>query len=69
MYKVTSYNTRTFDLCFIMSCSQIWLIPFVDDHHHKIEENPPLSAAAAAAPKCLKSAVEFQGDIAAAAIY
>jgi hypothetical protein len=28
-----------------LSCSQIWLIPLVDDHHHKIEESPPLSAA------------------------
>jgi hypothetical protein len=25
-----------------LSCSQIWLIPLVDDHHHKIEENSPL---------------------------
>jgi hypothetical protein len=29
----------------------------------KLKKIPPLSAAA---PKCLKSAVEFQGDIAAA---
>jgi hypothetical protein len=33
----------------------------------KLKKIPPLSAAAAAAaPKCLESAVEFQGDIAAA---